>query len=348
MKSHLRNTLVLAAVSALGMTVGGQVAAQAEIQEITGNTMARPVGPHSLDSTPVQVVVILRGDPVAVVQKNVGRELTRGERESVIAQRHAEHQGPRSEIERRGGKVLAHLHSALNGIKIEIPRRQLAHLRTIPGVIDVQAVGNYDRNNTIGVPLIGAPLAWQLPGQFQGQGIKIAVLDSGIDYTHADFGGPGTVAAYQAAFATNTAPANPALFGPAAPKVKGGTDLVGDAYTGATRRFRIRTRSIVRVTSGNVGHGSHVAGTAAGFGVKADGTTYAGPYNAAAYIARGVPHRAGRGAPRPTSTRFACSVARATTNVVDRGDRLGGRARHERDQHVARLELRQRRQRRRR
>ena len=31
------------------------------------------------------------------------------------------------------------------------------------------------------------------------------------------------------------------------------------------------------------GHGSHVAGTAAGFGVKSDHTTYTGPYNSTTY-----------------------------------------------------------------
>lgn len=283
MKSQLRNTVVVAAVSALSMTIGGQAAAQADIQEVTGNTAATPVGPHSTNGAPVQVVVILRGDPVAVVQKNLGRELSRSERESVIAQRHAEHLGPRHEIERRGGKVLAHFHSALNGIKIEISRRQLPYLRSIPGVIDVQPIGNYERNNATSVPLIGAPLAWQLPGRFQGQGVKIAVIDSGIDYTHADFGGPGTVAAYQAAFATDTLPANPALFGPGAPKVKGGTDLVGDAYTGGNSPVPDPNPLDCPTTSGSVGHGTHVAGTATGFGVSADGTTYMGPYNAAAY-----------------------------------------------------------------
>ena len=283
MKSFLQNTVFFAAVSALGMIFGGQAVAQADIQEVTGNTVATPVGPHATNSAAVQVVVILRGDPVAVVQKNLGRQLSRSERESVIAQRHAEHLGPTQEIERRGGKVLAQFHSALNGIKIEIPRRQLADLRSIPGVIDVQPIGNYQRNNVVSVPLIGAPLAWQLPGRFQGQGVKIAVIDSGIDYTHADFGGPGTVAAYQAAFATDTLPANPALFGPGAPKVKGGTDLVGDAYTGSNSPVPDPNPLDCPSTSGSVGHGTHVAGTATGFGVSADGTTYTGPYNAAAY-----------------------------------------------------------------
>ena len=67
MNSHLRSTVVFAAVSALGLTLGGQAAAQADIQEVTGNTVAAPVGPHAANSAAVQVVVILRGDPATSV-----------------------------------------------------------------------------------------------------------------------------------------------------------------------------------------------------------------------------------------------------------------------------------------
>ena len=35
-----------------------------------------------------------------------------------------------------------------------------------------------------------------------GRGVKVAVIDSGIDYTHEAFGGPGTVKAYEEAFGT--------------------------------------------------------------------------------------------------------------------------------------------------
>src|SRR5438094_447425 len=84
--------------------------------------------------------------------------------------------------------------------------------------------------------------------------------DTGIDYTHADVGGPGTGAAWTAAKAASTAPADPSLFGPAAPKVKGGYDFVGDAYNA-------NNPSSVPVPDPNPldcnGHGSHTAGTLA-------------------------------------------------------------------------------------
>src|SRR4029453_10500958 len=108
----------------------------------------------------------------------------------------------------------------------------------------------------------------------------------GIDYTHANFGGLGTVAAFAAADATDTGPADPAQFGPAAPKVKGGFDLVGDAYNASSSA---PPAAQIPHPDPNpldcFGHGSHVAGTAAGFGVTSAGATYAGPYNPGIYTA---------------------------------------------------------------
>ena len=83
-------------------------------------------------------------------------------------------------------------------------------------------------------------------------------------------------------------PANPALFGPAAPRVKGGIDLVGDSYNADPDSDTYQPvphpdpnpLDCPAATSGTVGHGSHVAGTAAGSGVLSTGATYTGPYNA--------------------------------------------------------------------
>jgi subtilisin family serine protease len=154
-------------------------------------------------------------------------------------------------------------------------------------VVAVRPVYPSKRNNVHGVPVIGTPAVWQSLG-IHGEGIKVGIIDTGIDYTHANFGGPGTTAAYEAAHAAETLPANPALFGPAAPRVKGGIDLVGDSYNADPNSKTYQPvphpdpnpLDCPAATSGSVGHGSHVAGTAAGSGVLSSGATYAGPYNA--------------------------------------------------------------------
>ena len=77
------------------------------------------------------------------------------------------------------------------------------------------------------------------------------------------------------------AAADPALFGLGAPRVKGGIDLVGDDYNADPDdpAFQPVPHPDPNPLDCN-GHGSHVAGTAAGSGVTAAGATYTGPYNA--------------------------------------------------------------------
>jgi subtilisin family serine protease len=237
--------------------------------------------PRGVRADRVQVVVNMSADSVASARaRSASHSITESEHGTIERQALAQHASILPDIAARGGVVLAHLHDAVNGVKVEIARDQLAALKALPGVVSVLPVAKHQLNNAVTVPFIGAPAVWQgIPG-FRGEHIKIAIIDTGIDYTHANFGGPGTVAAFQAAAANSTLPADPALFGPDAPKVKGGIDLVGDDYNAAIP-------GSTPVPDANpldcAGHGSHVAGTAAGFGVTADGKTYPGPYDSAAY-----------------------------------------------------------------
>ena len=59
------------------------------------------------------------------------------------------------------------------------------------------AAASVTRTNSSAVQLTNTLASWQQTGRF-GDGIRVGVIDDGIDYTHADFGGPGTPAAYQA------------------------------------------------------------------------------------------------------------------------------------------------------
>jgi len=232
----------------------------------------------------VKVVVVMSEDSIATARaKSATRTVNLSERASIEQRIAAQHESIRPAIEAHGGKVLARFHGALNGIKVDVHASQVAALSALPGVVKVLPVGHYHLNNIVSVPFIGVPTVWQGTPGFRGEGIKIAIIDTGVDYTHANFGGPGTTAAFAVAQGTSTQPADPTLFGPDAPKVKGGTDLVGDNYdAGSTDPAKNTPMPDPNPLDCN-GHGSHVSGTAAGFGVTSTGATYQGPYDSSIY-----------------------------------------------------------------
>ena len=242
--------------------------------------------PLSESSQVATYVVELRGQSAAQVQAERGRKLTRAEKDQIKAQLKGVQDGLRSGIQGAGGTVLAQFQSALNGIKVSIAKNRVSELQALSGVTRVLPVREDFRENETSVPYIGAPQVWNLgpAPNLRGEGIKVGVIDTGIDYTHANFAGPGTVAAYTAANLADTVAADPLLFGPGAPRVKGGFDLVGDDYNaGAPAGSPALTPHPDPNPLDCNGHGSHVAGSAAGSGVTAAGATYAGPYNSSIY-----------------------------------------------------------------
>ncbi len=165
----------------------------------------------------------------------------------------------------------------VSGLALRLPAAELPRLAALPGVRAVRPVTPKRRANGYSVPLTGAPQVWDGPEGRTGEGVRIGVVDSGIDYTHADFGGPGTAEAYRAV--DGAAPAPAGLFPNA--KVVGGKDLVGDDYDPdpAAAHYQPEPHPDDNpLDCAANGHGTHVAGTAAGYGVTADGGTYRGPY----------------------------------------------------------------------
>ncbi len=234
----------------------------------------------STDRRPTSVIVQLAGNPVTVVDANAPQPMTKTQRAQVQANLKQKQAPIADDVRARGGTVLAAYQLAYNGLRVSIAANKVAQLSRIPGVVAVRHLTPKTISNVHGVPAIGAPQVWQgvgAAGPLTGEGMKIGIIDTGIDYTHADFGGPGTPDAYQAALATDTAPADPSLFGPDAPRVKGGVDLVGDAYDAAGSGDALIPHPDQNPLD-CYGHGTHVAGTAAGSGVLSDGTTYTGSY----------------------------------------------------------------------
>ena len=275
---RFRPIRLLAALAAIcGALAPTQSGAARLAGEADPDTLITPAWvPLGIGKQPVTVVLQLGGEPVAVRQGIAGRKLDRGERDQIKSQLRQSQEALHGHIQGLGGTVMANYQAAYNGVKVRIARDKVEQLASLPGVLAVRPVFPMTHDNTHGIPLIGAPGVWQSLG-LHGEGVKVAIIDTGIDYTHANFGGPGTAAAYAAAHAAETAPANPLYFGPLAPRIKGGIDLVGDAYDANV------AGSIPKPDPNPLdcnGHGSHVAGTTAGGGVTADGLGYAGPYDA--------------------------------------------------------------------
>lgn len=234
----------------------------------------------------ITAVVKLAGEPLTIVQgARPERRLSSAEKGQLRAELQARQAPMRTAIAALGGEVLGAYQSAYNGLKVRIPTGELARLRSLPGVVAVHPVRIIHRDNTNGVPMVGSPQVWAGALGVRGEGVRIGILDTGIDYTHASFGGPGTAAAFAAAKATSTTAAAAALFGPAAPKIKGGIDLVGDDYdangTGAALTPQPDPNPL-----DCYGHGTHVAATAAGFGVLDTGARYDGPYDDTTFVGR--------------------------------------------------------------
>ncbi len=228
----------------------------------------------------VTVVLTMAAAPVAVVRgRTPGQRLQLVDTDQIERDLRAAQNALAPAIQSQGGVILGTFQHAINGIKVRTTMDRLPALAALPGVVAVKPVTIYHATNATSVPFIGTPQVWKNPPGLHGEHIKIAVIDSGIDYTHANFGGPGTVAAFTAAKAASASAADPSMFGPGAPKVKGGIDLVGDAYDPSQTDAAHAPHPDPNPLDCE-GHGSHVAGTAAGFGVTSVGATFAGPYDA--------------------------------------------------------------------
>jgi subtilisin family serine protease len=162
-----------------------------------------------------------------------------------------------------------------NGIAVQVDGAALNQIRALPGVKAVHPLVPKHLDNFTSVPFIGAPQVWGgVGGGATGAGVKVGVIDTGIDYIHFDFGGSGTYRSggkYVSASWPKTA------------KVVGGYDFAGDNYD-ATAASGSTTPSPDPDPMDCNGHGSHVAGTLAGYGENADGSTFKGPWNASTPI----------------------------------------------------------------
>ncbi|MEU9464067.1 S8 family serine peptidase [Streptomyces sp. NPDC048312] len=81
----------------------------------------------------------------------------------------------------------------IDAVAMTVPASEVGRLSALPGVTAVHPDTRVLTKTDVSVPLIGAPAVWRREdpgkGRVDGTGTTVAILDSGIDYTHPDLGG---------------------------------------------------------------------------------------------------------------------------------------------------------------
>ncbi|HEX5936495.1 MAG TPA: S8 family serine peptidase [Actinomycetota bacterium] len=148
----------------------------------------------------------------AVASASVADAALRSQREAI------------AQVRNLGGTVTFRYRILVNAFSAKMSAQAASQLAKRPDVARVQPVSIVRKTLSTSVPFIGATKVWQDFG-VRGQGMRVAIVDTGIDYTHASFGGEGTVQAYEANDPTFIEQGS----FPTA-KVIGGFDFVGENY----------------------------------------------------------------------------------------------------------------------
>src|SRR5664279_5110967 len=93
------------------------------------------------------------------------------------------------ELQRRGIPIISSVSEVLNAVFASAPPERVAELAAIPGVLGVRPMRVMHMELNKATQLMNAPTAWNLVGgqSKAGAGIKIGILDTGIDQNHPAF-----------------------------------------------------------------------------------------------------------------------------------------------------------------
>jgi subtilisin family serine protease len=134
-----------------------------------------------------------------------------------------------------------------NGFAVVLPAAHLPRLRAVPGVRDVYDATGYEPQLDSTPQAIGAPALWGAGLNTAGQGVKIGIIDTGVNHAHPFFDPSGYTM--------------PAGFPKGQTRFTNAKVIVARAFAPPRARYR---NAGVPVDGENSSHGTHVAGIAAG------------------------------------------------------------------------------------
>ena len=164
----VRRGLLIIAVCLLPLATGSARAEQARERDL------------------VEVVVSLSQKPLATTSWRAGRQLQTRTLESAQAR-----VARRIETTLPGAQIRWRYRLVTNGMALVVPRSQLGRLASLPGVDTVFPSVRYRPQLDRSPAQIGAPALWGSGLTNAGQGLKIGIIDEGIDQTHAFFSPAG-------------------------------------------------------------------------------------------------------------------------------------------------------------
>jgi uncharacterized repeat protein (TIGR01451 family) len=173
-----------------------------------------------------------------------------------------------------GMEIIGRTTATINSIGVRGNVMSLRQLALQPGVEAVYRAPELELHNAGAVPAVGAPGFWEATGNY-GQGMVVAIIDSGINYGHDNFG--------NCTYTPNGDP-NQTLgqFSGENCKLIGGYDFWDNDPEPQVCNPDAAALGL-DPSQDDDAHGTHVAGSAIGYGTM-DGEPYMGPYDASTPI----------------------------------------------------------------
>lgn len=233
-----------------------------EFIEMNNGRVPNALRPYT--DKPVAVVIEMEGAPLAAVyaaQKEARQApMSTSLQVSYVQTLQSAQASIVSQIQAVNGTVIDQYTKAYNGVLAIVPANQIANLESMPGVKAVHNAPVHTPMLSASVPLINADTVQDVLG-FDGTGITIGIIDTGVDYYHAALGGSGDPADYAADDPTIIEPGTfPTV------KVAGGYDFAGTNYDAGSSDPALNIPTPDADPLDGNGHGTHVAATAAGIG----------------------------------------------------------------------------------